>query len=466
MSRRDEVLVSTDWVAAHADDPAYAWSRSTRTPPPTRAATSERDRVALGGRPALPPPRDLPGPGRDGRAAAPLRRRPGHHGPCSTGATTTGSPPTRTGCCATSGSTGEAHGRRPQEVGARGAASWSPDVPALGAGRTLARWAPVRRRATGPSATTCWPTSAARAGHGGRPQPGGVLRRDPRAAAPPAGAVTGGRAHPGGRERALGGRRPTRTARSRATTSSRPSTVRGRPARHGRHRRTAASASAPATRGSCSTSSSATTGAQLRRLVDRYGSLVGVPVERVGSARVTRPVRSRPAARALGEGAAGGEGWAYERKLDGFRAIVLRDGDAVEVWSRAGKPLDRYFPELAFPAGRYVLRRGDPDRGGRRRRGVRPAAAAHPPGGVADRAPAPRRSRPASPRSTCWSRTARPDGAALVGAAGPAGGDGRRRPGRDHDGSGARAGVAARRRKASSRSSVGAPYVPASAWAW
>jgi ATP-dependent DNA ligase len=50
-----------------------------------------------------------------------------------------------------------------------------------------------------------------------------------------------------------------------------------------------------------------------------------------------------------------GEGWAYERKLDGFRAIVRRDGDALEIWSRAGKPLDRYFPELTFPPGRYVL---------------------------------------------------------------------------------------------------------------
>ncbi len=31
------------------------------------------------------------------------------------------------------------------------------------------------------------------------------------------------------------------------------------------------------------------------------------------------------------------------------------DGDAVELQSRSGKPLRRYFPELAFPAGRYVL---------------------------------------------------------------------------------------------------------------
>lgn len=49
-----------------------------------------------------------------------------------------------------------------------------------------------------------------------------------------------------------------------------------------------------------------------------------------------------------------GEEWSYERKLDGFRAIVFVDGDAVEVQSRTGRPLRRYFPEIAFPPGRYV----------------------------------------------------------------------------------------------------------------
>lgn len=49
-----------------------------------------------------------------------------------------------------------------------------------------------------------------------------------------------------------------------------------------------------------------------------------------------------------------GEEWSYERKLDGFRAIVFVDGDAVEIQSRAGKPLTRYFPEVTLPAGRYV----------------------------------------------------------------------------------------------------------------
>jgi ATP-dependent DNA ligase len=49
-----------------------------------------------------------------------------------------------------------------------------------------------------------------------------------------------------------------------------------------------------------------------------------------------------------------GEGWSYEPKYDGFRAIVFVDGDEVLIQSRGGKPLGRYFPELEFPAGRYV----------------------------------------------------------------------------------------------------------------
>jgi ATP-dependent DNA ligase len=50
-----------------------------------------------------------------------------------------------------------------------------------------------------------------------------------------------------------------------------------------------------------------------------------------------------------------GEEWAYEPKLDGFRAIVFVDGGEVYVQSRGGKALGRYFPELSFAPGRYVL---------------------------------------------------------------------------------------------------------------
>ena len=41
-----------------------------------------------------------------------------------------------------------------------------------------------------------------------------------------------------------------------------------------------------------------------------------------------------------------GEGWLFEPKWDGFRAIVFKDGDEVYVQSRDRKPLNRYFPDL------------------------------------------------------------------------------------------------------------------------
>jgi ATP-dependent DNA ligase len=50
-----------------------------------------------------------------------------------------------------------------------------------------------------------------------------------------------------------------------------------------------------------------------------------------------------------------GEGWAYEPKYDGFRAVAFVDRDEVFLQSRNGRPLLRYFPELVLPEGRYVL---------------------------------------------------------------------------------------------------------------
>ena len=50
-----------------------------------------------------------------------------------------------------------------------------------------------------------------------------------------------------------------------------------------------------------------------------------------------------------------GDGWAYEPKWDGFRCIAFVDGDAVHLQSRNGRDLTRYFPELRFGAGRYIL---------------------------------------------------------------------------------------------------------------
>jgi len=41
-----------------------------------------------------------------------------------------------------------------------------------------------------------------------------------------------------------------------------------------------------------------------------------------------------------------GDGWQFEPKWDGFRAIVFRSGDDVAVQSKSGQPLGRYFPEV------------------------------------------------------------------------------------------------------------------------
>jgi ATP-dependent DNA ligase len=43
------------------------------------------------------------------------------------------------------------------------------------------------------------------------------------------------------------------------------------------------------------------------------------------------------------------DGLLYEPKWDGFRCLVFRDGDEVELWSRTDRPLTRYFPEMGEP---------------------------------------------------------------------------------------------------------------------
>ena len=41
-----------------------------------------------------------------------------------------------------------------------------------------------------------------------------------------------------------------------------------------------------------------------------------------------------------------GDGWQFEPKWDGFRGVLENDGDELALWSRNGRPLLRYFPEL------------------------------------------------------------------------------------------------------------------------
>jgi ATP-dependent DNA ligase len=52
-----------------------------------------------------------------------------------------------------------------------------------------------------------------------------------------------------------------------------------------------------------------------------------------------------------------GDRWLFEPKWDGFRCIVFRDGDQLELISRKLRPLGRYFPELAAPLAEALPRR-------------------------------------------------------------------------------------------------------------
>ncbi|MEA2930886.1 MAG: hypothetical protein QOG38_3314 [Hyphomicrobiales bacterium] len=52
-----------------------------------------------------------------------------------------------------------------------------------------------------------------------------------------------------------------------------------------------------------------------------------------------------------------GPDWQYEPKWDGFRCLIFRDGASVSLQSKAGKPLDRYFPEIVAAVQRIGRKR-------------------------------------------------------------------------------------------------------------
>jgi ATP-dependent DNA ligase len=52
-----------------------------------------------------------------------------------------------------------------------------------------------------------------------------------------------------------------------------------------------------------------------------------------------------------------GTEWQYEPKWDGFRCLVFRDGSKIELQSKSGQPLTRYFPELVEAVGRIKANR-------------------------------------------------------------------------------------------------------------
>jgi ATP-dependent DNA ligase len=51
-----------------------------------------------------------------------------------------------------------------------------------------------------------------------------------------------------------------------------------------------------------------------------------------------------------------GAEWQYEPKWDGFRCLVFRDGDEIELQSKSGQSLTRYYPELVEAAGKLAAK--------------------------------------------------------------------------------------------------------------
>jgi ATP-dependent DNA ligase len=67
-----------------------------------------------------------------------------------------------------------------------------------------------------------------------------------------------------------------------------------------------------------------------------------------------------PAEAKLVDALPSGAQWEYEPKWDGFRCLAFKDGDDVDLRSKAGQPFNRYFPEIveamkALPVTRCVL---------------------------------------------------------------------------------------------------------------
>src|SRR5689334_25301767 len=77
--------------------------------------------------------------------------------------------------------------------------------------------------------------------------------------------------------------------------------------------------------------------------VDGYGGPVDLPVMPPVQPMLAKSVKGIPDPAKVGA-------LSFEPKWDGFRCILFKDGDEVELASRNTKPLTRYFPELVVAA--------------------------------------------------------------------------------------------------------------------
>jgi ATP-dependent DNA ligase len=72
------------------------------------------------------------------------------------------------------------------------------------------------------------------------------------------------------------------------------------------------------------------------------------------------PLDTPPMEARLADALPDGDGWRFEPKWDGFRCLAFRAGGQVDLRAKSGKPLIRYFPDMAaallsLPQDRFVL---------------------------------------------------------------------------------------------------------------
>jgi ATP-dependent DNA ligase len=87
-----------------------------------------------------------------------------------------------------------------------------------------------------------------------------------------------------------------------------------------------------------------------RRKIDQNGPMAAAsPNPELPAMRLAFQPPIEPMLAKLARSIPDGDGWLFEPKWDGFRCIVFRDGDRLELLSRKLRPLGRYFPELLDP---------------------------------------------------------------------------------------------------------------------
>lgn len=91
------------------------------------------------------------------------------------------------------------------------------------------------------------------------------------------------------------------------------------------------------------------------RKIDHNATMADAsPTPPVAAMRLPIQPPIQPMLAKLARSIPGGDGWLFEPKWDGFRCIVYRDGDRLELISRKLRPLGRYFPELLEPLRRAL----------------------------------------------------------------------------------------------------------------